>query len=79
MPSSFCMLHKMLEYRKFLFTYVLDKQFILGTVFPSRQKISLPGDGLYQWVKSRDDLYCLFVIGCLNSSSIKKFNHTCKM
>lgn len=46
MPSSFCMLHKMLEYRKFLFTYVLDKQFILGTVFPSRQKISLPGDGL---------------------------------
>lgn len=39
MPSSFCMLYKMLEYRKFLFTYVLDKQFILGTVFPSRQKI----------------------------------------
>lgn len=79
MPSSFCMLHKMLEYRKFLFTYVLDKQFILGTVFPSRQKISLPGDGLYQWVKSRDDLYCLSVVGCLSSSSIKKFNHTCKM
>lgn len=48
MPSSFCMLYKTLEYRKFIFTYVLDKQFILGTVFPSRQKISLPGDGLYQ-------------------------------
>ena len=24
MPSSFCMLYKTLEYRKFLFTYVLD-------------------------------------------------------